>query len=141
MICKQITIHASPAKVWASLTDPALIRLWMPDIDAELTCSWEVGSEIRLEGHLHGLPFLNKGIIKKIKKEELLEYTWWSSLTEVPDVAENYSLIQFSIQTGSSYITHLSFQQSGFVSEVSLLHFNFYWNTTLALIQRLNEQA
>ncbi len=137
---KHLTIRASPAKVWDSLTNPELIRLWMPDIDAQWTCNWKIGSEIRLEGDLHGLPFLNKGTIQQIKPTEILEYTWWSSLTEVPDVPENYSLIQFKLQTGSSYITPLSFRQTGFVSEVSLLHFNFYWNTTLALIKLLNEK-
>ncbi|RAJ81930.1 immunity protein 35 of polymorphic toxin system [Chitinophaga dinghuensis] len=137
---KHITIRASPAKVWDSLTNPALIRLWMPDIDAQLTSNWEKGSEIRLEGHIHGLPFLNKGSIQQIKPPTLLEYTWWSSLTAVADTPENYSVIQFQLQTGSSYMTPLTFRQTGFVSEVSLLHFNFYWNTTLALIQRLNEK-
>jgi uncharacterized protein YndB with AHSA1/START domain len=137
-IQKAINIYAPASKVWDSITKPELIQKWMTDSEIEILSGWQTGSPIIFKGDLHGISFINKGIILQFKPGKILSYTFWSSLTEHADVPENYSVITFDL-TASADITTLAFIQTNIVAEAQLRHVNYYWEVALELIKKLNE--
>ena len=79
-----------------------------------------------------------QGTILQFEPEKVLEYSYWSSLSQHADVPENYSVITFKL-TPVDGKTILTFTQSNFETEVSYKHFNYYWNVALGLLKRLND--
>jgi len=138
IINKTLNIDAPASKVWSTLTDPELMKLWMLDFEINITSDWKVGSSIKIHGDLHGIKFENKGTILQFEPEKVLEYSYWSSLSQHADVPENYSVITFRL-TPIDGKTILTFTQSNFETEVSYKHFNYYWNVALGLLKRLND--
>jgi len=138
IIAKTLAINASPSKVWSALTDPALMKQWITDAEIDIISTWKTGSPIIYRGDLHGISFENKATILQFEAETIFEYTFWSSLSEQPDRAENYSVITFNLTPSGTHTT-LAFTQTGFGTEVIYNHFNFYWNTALHLIKKLCE--
>lgn len=137
-IHKTIHIKAPVLRVWATLTEPALMKQWMIDSEIDIVSEWKTGGPLVIRGNLHGLPFENRGTILQFEPGKILQYTHWSTLSEHEDVPENYSTITFGLSPEQDG-TMLAFTQSGFATEVIYLHFNFYWNTALDLVRRLNE--
>lgn len=136
---KTITIHAPASRVWDSLTNPELIPVWMSDAPVKVISDWKVGSAIVFNGDLHGLAYETRGTILQFEPNVVYEYSFWTSLSQVPDVQENYALITFRLIPEEDN-TVLTLTQSNFVTEVIYQHFNFYWQVALALIKKLNEQ-
>ena len=137
---KQIQIHSPASQVWKTLTDPKRIKLWMLDTEVEIISEWTIGSSIRFLGNLHGLPFENKGTILKYQPEKVLEYTSWSTLSELPDVPENYSVICFSLTEHEDH-TVISLTISNLINYVILKHHEFYWGVTLNEIKKQTESG
>lgn len=137
---KTISIHAPAAKVWDSLTNPELIPVWMSDAPITVTSGRKAGSPVTFNGDFHGLPYETRGTILQFEPNVVYEYSFWNSLSQLPDVPENYALITFRL-TPEENGTVLTLTQSNFVTEVIYQHFNFYWNVALGLIKKLNEQV
>jgi len=140
IIHKTIRINAPASNVWDTLTNPVLINRWMLDGETgiDIISEWKPGSSIIFRGDLHGLDFENKGTILQYEPGKVFEYNFWSSLSQNADIPENYSVIRFEL-TPAGDTTTLAFTQTGFVTETIYQHFNFYWNTALDLIRKLNE--
>lgn len=136
---KTISIHAPASKVWDSLTNPELIPVWMSDAPVTVTSDWKAGSAITFNGDLHGLAYETKGTILQFEPNVVYEYSFWNSLSQLPDVPEHYALITFRLIPEENG-TLLTLTQSNFVTEVNYQHFNFYWNVALALIKKLSEK-
>lgn len=137
-IQKSIQINAPASKVWAALTTPALLTRWLSDTAIKVESTWQIGSPILFSGELHGLAYLNKGIIVELEAEKRLVYTYWSSLSQVADQPENYTLLAFQVST-SAGLTVLELTQSHFPLETIFQHSNFYWNTALKKLKDLVE--
>ncbi|RYD76215.1 MAG: SRPBCC domain-containing protein [Sphingobacteriales bacterium] len=134
----KIRINAPISKVWEALTNPALMKLWMSDFEMQISTNWEVGSEILVSGDLHGIPFQNKGIIIQFEPEKLLQYTYWSTLSEQEDIPENYSLITIQLSPEDNN-TNLHLTQSNFIAYTTFKHWEFYWNVTLYILKKFVE--
>lgn len=139
IISKTLDINAPASKVWGTLTNPELMVQWMTDAEMNITSEWKVGSPIVFRGNLHGIDYENKGTILQFEPEKILEYNYWSSLSQQADEPENYAVITFRLSATDDKTT-LAFTQSNFLAETTYKHFNFYWNTALELMKRLNEQ-
>jgi len=88
-----VEINASSDKVWQAITNPAMVKEWFFGTTVE--SNWEAGSSIIFWGEWNGQPYEDKGVIKKIETNKLLEYTHLSSRTGQADASENYEIIQF----------------------------------------------
>lgn len=137
-ITQTITINAPLAEVWRMLTDTAKMEQWMSDFDLKITTDWQVGSPITFKGDLHGIHFINKGEILELDTETNLAYTFWSSLSQIEDIPENYTTIRFQL-TFANNQTILTFTQSGLHVGTILQHNHFYWRTTLNVIKKFAE--
>lgn len=138
-ITKTVNINASTEKVWNTLTNPELMKLWMSDSEIDIVSEWKVGSSIIISGNLHGIKYENKGTIQQLEQERVFEYSYWSKLSRRPDKPENYSYVKFEL-TPSANTTILKLTQKGLATEATYNHSNYYWNTVLSLIKKLNER-
>lgn len=137
-LSKTIHILAPAQQVWAALTIPALMKQWMSDDEIHIHTTWEKNSPLYIHGNLHGLKYENKGTIIACEPAHQLVYTFWSSLSQVADIPENYSIIQFALQEAKNTTT-LTLTQTHFLTAVIYHHFNFYWNVAIALIKKQSE--
>jgi uncharacterized protein YndB with AHSA1/START domain len=134
-----ITIDASPADVWATLTDPKLMAGWMgePDMKLEIQTSWKINSPISIRG-FHHVKFENKGIVLKYVREQILSYSHLSSVSRLPDSIENYSVLEFVLTPGNKQTT-LAISISNFPTEIIQKHLEFYWRGTISKIREYAE--
>lgn len=139
-IRKTIQINAPAAEVWAALTTPALLTRWMSETEIKVESAWQIGSPILFWGNLHGIDYINKGTIVEFVVEKRLVYTYWSSLSQVADRPENYTLLAFQLNPSADG-TSLELTQSHFPLESIFQHSNFYWNAALKKLKDLVESA
>jgi len=132
-------IKAPVKKVWDALTDTAQIRKWMLETDVEIFTTWEPGSSIKFIGDLHGLNFENRGTVLRFEPYQLIEYNYWSTLSEIPDEPQNYTVVEFRLHPKDEG-TLLSLQISDFATEVIRKHVEFYWKVTLDVFRKFVEE-
>jgi len=90
-----ISVDASPAQVWKALTTPRLIKKYL--FGTDVSSDWKEGSTITYTGEYEGKKYLDKGIIKKIEPEKVLQSTYWSSMSGKADIPANYNLVTYTI--------------------------------------------
>jgi uncharacterized protein YndB with AHSA1/START domain len=90
-----ISVDASPAQVWKALTTPRLIKKYL--FGTDVSSDWKEGSTITYTGEYEGKKYHDKGIIKKIEPEKVLQSTYWSSMSGKADMPENYNLVTYKM--------------------------------------------
>src|SRR5215510_14845837 len=95
-----VLINASPLKVWQALTEPDPIKQYL--FGTEVTTDWQVGSPIIYKGMWEGKPFEDKGQVLQIEPGRLLVSSFWSALSGLPDVPENYQTVRYELTTEGS---------------------------------------
>jgi uncharacterized protein YndB with AHSA1/START domain len=138
MISRTIIIKALPSIVWSVLTDPELIKRWISDYEVSIQTNWKEQNLIIFRGDLHGITYENTGTILQFIPDKVLTYTHLSSLSQLPDVPENHSIIEFRL-TPLQEQTVLTLIQSNFATETIFKHWEFYWNVTLDLLKKTAE--
>lgn len=132
-------INAPASKVWAMLTSPALMKLWIFETEVEVISDWRPGSPVIFRGDFHGLQYEDKGMILAFDPEKTFRYSYLSQISKLPDEPENYSIIAFNLTTKGAQ-TILSLTQRNFVTDTIYRHFYFYWLVTLDIMKKLLEQ-
>ncbi|HVO71710.1 MAG TPA: SRPBCC family protein [Aggregatilineaceae bacterium] len=91
----QVEVNAPIARVWDALVNPDLIRQYMFGTNA--VSEWKEGAPIVWKGEWKGKPYADKGVILKLKPEQLLQYSHFSPLSGQPDVPENYHTVTIEL--------------------------------------------
>lgn len=138
-ITKTITINASPAAVWAALTEPAIMQQWMAEEEIEISTDWQIGHPFVLRGQLHRVKFENRGQVLQFQPERLLQYTHASSLSRLPDEPASYTTIEFRLAPVAAQTT-LTLTVWNFPTETIYKHLAFYWPVALGMVKKLLEQ-
>jgi uncharacterized protein YndB with AHSA1/START domain len=135
-----VTIGAPPAAVWEALTTPELMKQWMgePEMDVAVETDWVVGGPIRVTG-FHHARFENRGTVLRFEPNQELRYSHLDSVSRLPDVPENYSVIDFRL-TPVEGGTSLTVTLSGFPTESILKHLEFYWRGTIGVFKKFVER-
>jgi uncharacterized protein YndB with AHSA1/START domain len=135
------TIQAPPSEVWRALTDPGLMRQWIaePEMRVEITSDWKVGSPIIVKGHHNNVDFENKGTVLQFEPHSILRYSHLSSLSRLADKSENYTIIEFHLAQAEDNSTLLTVDISNFPAKSAFEHWQFYWKTTIGILQRFIE--
>lgn len=139
LIEKTVFISATPEEVWRTLTEPERMKQWMgePEMQITIHTDWQVGSAIVVEG-FHHLLFENKGYILHFEPGKKLIYSQMSSFSRLPDSPENYSILEFTVEShGMS--TSLTLRITNFPTLVIFKHLEFYWQTTMEIIKKTIE--
>jgi uncharacterized protein YndB with AHSA1/START domain len=127
--------------VWQVLTRPDCLREWVSDDGGlEVQTDWVVGHPYGLTGTFHGMKHRDQGTLLHFDPEKLLAYRTWSKLSGVPDIPENYAVVEFQLTPEDGH-THLALTHSHLATLPMFQHANFYWNGTLRKIKRLAETA
>jgi Uncharacterized conserved protein len=133
---KTITIAAPVNEVWEALTVPALMKQWMTESEIDIVTSWEKGSPFIVQGDLHGIEFQNKGVVLDYEPMQRLAYSHLSSLSELPDTPDNYTVIDFSLQPGAV----LNIEITNFPTEAIYHHMAYYWNVAPNILKNYLEK-
>ena len=138
VIRKGVLINSTTERVWGVLTDNALMAKWVSDDDIKINTSWEPQTPITFTGTWHHGAFNDHGIVLVFKKEKMLKYSYFSAISELPDLPENYLIITFRLKTFDNE-TLLELTTENITDHVTYGHWNFYWTVTLGIIKRLAE--
>jgi uncharacterized protein YndB with AHSA1/START domain len=133
----EITINAPVSKVWDALINPKMIKQYLHGTDA--VSDWKVGSPIYFRGTWKDKAYEDKGKILQIKMEKLLQYTYWSSLSGLPDVPESYYTLSFEISSTNSR-TLLKISRDNVTDEQGQLEFPESWAAVLVTLKALLEK-
>lgn len=90
-----IFINAPAAKVWRSLVDPALIKQYFFGVDS--IGEWKEGNTVISKGEWQGKKFEGKAKVLQVEPQKLLRHTYWSDLSGIPDLPENYHVITYEL--------------------------------------------
>jgi hypothetical protein len=132
------TIDCTASTLWKVLTNPELMAAWMgPEMNITISTGWEVNAPILVKG-FHHIPFENKGIVLRYEKEKALSYSHFSSISRLPDLPENYSILLFELLAVDN-LQQLTIHISNFPTDVIRKHLEFYWRGTVFNIKKMAE--
>lgn len=134
----EAVFKATPDQVWEALTDPALVKQWL--FGTEMSVSeWKVGGQIRYKGSWEGKTYEDKGEIVGLEPGKILKATYWSSMSGMPDVPENYSLVTYKVEPAGNE-TKLTITQEGNPTEDSAHHSEGNWKMVLESMRKILEK-
>ena len=135
LIEKSILIQAGTLEVWKHLISPDLMKQWMgdPEMNIEIISDWKVGSGFTIKG-FHHEHFENKGTILQVEPETIFQYNFLSSLSNLADEPNNYTIITFTLTPKVEQI-ELTVEAANFPTETIYKHLEFYWNGTIEIIK------
>jgi uncharacterized protein YndB with AHSA1/START domain len=131
-----ISVDASPAQVWKALTTPSLIKKYLMGTD--VSSDWKEGSTITYSGEYEGKKYHDKGIIKKIETEKVLQSTYWSSMSGKADKPENYNLVTYKM-TKKDDKTLVTLSQDNISTEKEKEHSIENWKMVLKKLKEVVE--
>jgi uncharacterized protein YndB with AHSA1/START domain len=124
----QVDVAATPERVWAALTDPEQIAVYMQG--SKVTTSWEVGTPITWDGEYDGRAYQDKGEVLTYDEPNVLSVTHYSPMMGQPDEPENYHTLVYTL-TADGDRTHLELTQDGNESEEQAQQFSQNWQSML----------
>jgi len=103
-----ITISASPASVWAALTDPAHVARWQ--YGSVLDTDWSVGGPLRFTTEWEGQTFEQWGTVLSFDEPTKLHYSLFAPRADLVDAPENYFTMTYEL-TGEGDATKVTITQ------------------------------
>jgi uncharacterized protein YndB with AHSA1/START domain len=131
-----IRINASVTKVWDAIINPSLIKQYL--FGTEVVTDWQVGSPIIYKGIWQGKAYEDKGRVLQIEPEKLLVSTFWSSLSGLADIPENYKTVAYELSVEGA-ATRLTLTQDNNDSPEEANHSEQNWKMVLDGIKKLVE--
>lgn len=138
LVTKSIPINADSLKVWAALTDPRIIQLYL--YGAETVTDWKVGSPIIFQGEVEGQKWQDKGVILENQPGEVLRYSYWSGFCGLEDAPENYATVTYRLEPQGDN-TLLTISQEGYPGEESQQSSAGNWESILRKIKEIVENS
>jgi Uncharacterized conserved protein len=139
VVAKTVEITASTHDVWCTLTESDKIKQWMGGAQVEST--WELGSEITFTGTMPNFyrKYKDRGTVRAVQREELLQYSHWSEMSHRPDLPQNRTITTLTLENIGEK-TRLTVRHENFRSEAEYKHANFFWGVALYTLKNLVEQ-
>ena len=132
-----INIHALIANVWDALTKPEIIKQYF--FGTNTFTDWKVGSPIKFKGQWEGKSYEDKGTILEVKKNKLIKYSYWSSMSGIEDKPENYVIVSYEI-SGEDENVKLTVLQENIPDEKTKAHSEENWNKVLNGLKKVVEE-
>ncbi len=114
------------------------MKEWLTDIGIEIISDFKVGNPIIFTGKWNGANREDHGIILEFEPEKVFRYSYWSKISRLPDVPENYTYMEFRLISKEDQ-TILNLKHSNLIWETGWEHSNFYWGVALNVIKKLAE--
>jgi uncharacterized protein YndB with AHSA1/START domain len=130
------TIDAPTSKVWEALVTPAIIKQYM--FDTDVVSDFHIGSPIRWKGEWEGKSYEDKGDIRDVRPNQLLQYTHFSPMTGEKDIPENYHVVTITL-TEKNDKTDVTLTQDNNPTDKSREHSEKNWSGMLAGLKKVVE--
>ena len=124
----EVDVTAGRERVWAALTEPAQIKVYMDG--STVTTTWEVGSPITWDGEYDGRAYQDKGEVLTYDEPRVLSVTHYSPMMGQPDEPENYHTLVYTL-TPDGETTRLELTQDGNESAEQAEQFSQNWQQML----------
>ncbi|SDC02127.1 Uncharacterized conserved protein YndB, AHSA1/START domain [Raineyella antarctica] len=121
-------IHAPADRVWATLTDPALVSKWM--MGTTVSSTWKMGASITWTGEYQGKEYTDKGEVVEVEENKRLVHTHFSGMSGAEDKPENYHRLDWKLSDDGD-TTMLTLVQSGAHSKEEADQFKQHWDAML----------
>jgi uncharacterized protein YndB with AHSA1/START domain len=131
-----VDFTASKEKVWQGLTDPALIKQYF--FGTQLITDWTIGSPIIWTGEWDGVVYKDKGTVLEVIPNELVKYSYWSSMSGTEDVPENYQVVSYRLDDNNGG-ARLTITQENIADESKKEHSEQNWQALMAELKKLIE--
>ena len=92
-----VIINAATNEVWHALTDPDLISKYFFNVN--MTGEWKEGNTIIYHGEWQGRKFGSKAKVLQVHDQKILKYSYWSDMSGVEDLPENYHIITYKLKS------------------------------------------
>src|SRR3954451_22666550 len=130
----EIKIESPVSRVWDALVNPDRIKEYM--FGTNVTTDWKEGSPIIWKGK----QYEDKGLVRKVQPERMLEYTHFSPLAGQPDKPENYHTVTVELAAHNGH-THLKLSQDNNSNEEAGAHSEENWKMMLTSMKKLLERS
>ena len=105
--CETVTmIHAPVTKVWQALTTAESVKQYF--FGNEVITDWNVGSTITFKGEWKNQEYLGRGIILNSVPYSLFRFSYWSSLSGLENISENYVHVTYQLVEDNDHYTELT---------------------------------
>jgi len=98
---KTITINAPITTVWQALIDPGMIKEYF--FGVETAGDWKEGNTILYKGEWQGKNFEGKGKVLQVEEQKILRHSYWSNMSGLPDLPENYHIITYEMNQENNH--------------------------------------
>lgn len=105
-----VQITAEKRSVWDALINPDKIKIYF--FGTGLSTTWVPGAPIKFSGEWQGKTYEDKGTVLSYKEQEMLQYTYWSSMSGKEDKPENYVTITYRIGGDDGNVTVTVIQEN-----------------------------
>jgi uncharacterized protein YndB with AHSA1/START domain len=133
----EIVIKAPVSKVWDALTQPEIIKKYLFGTTVET--DWKEGSPIFWKGEWEGKTYEDKGTILKVIPQKFLQTTYWSGMSGLPDLPENYKKVTYELTTENGN-TKLTVIQDNNANEEVKNHSEQNWKMVFETLKELLEK-
>lgn len=117
----RVVIEAPANRVWAALTQPALVKQWQ--YGADLTTTWTAGSPIEFRNEWNGDVFLQSGTVLDVDAPRSLRYSLFFPRPGLEDRPEDRFVMTYRLneRAGSTELTIVQDdpRESGDIDETS----------------------
>ena len=132
-----IAIKVDVDRVWTALIDPKLIKQYL--FGTEASSDWKLGSAITYRGVWEGKPYEDKGRIFELVAGKVFTSTYWSPMSGLPDLPENYATVSYTLEEAKGE-TRLTVTQDNNPTEESAKHSQGNWEMVLKGMKELLER-
>lgn len=129
----EVEISASPAKVWAALTEPEQIREYL--FGAEVNTTWKPGTQVVWRGQYDDERFEDRGNVLEFEPEQRLSFTHYSPHSGKDDRPENYVQITLTLHDEGER-TRVTLEQDNNPDDRAVLHAKHNWGEVLEHLKR-----
>ncbi len=97
-----------------------------------------MGSPVTYKGTWEGKAYEDKGSVLQIEPGKIIVSTFWSSLSGLPDIPENYQTVRYELSAGGDG-TRLTITQDNNASQEDANHSEQNWKMVLEGMKKLVE--
>jgi len=133
------TIEAPVDRVWDALINPNTIKQYM--FGTNVTSDFKEGSPILFKGEFQGKAYEDKGVILKMKPQQMLRYTHFSPSSGLPDKPENYHTVTIDLVKQGEQKTLVTLTQDNNPTEEAKEHSEKNWAMMLDGLKKLLEKS
>jgi uncharacterized protein YndB with AHSA1/START domain len=130
----ETVISADIGAVWEILVNPTRTGelFWGSTVESD----FKVGSPIVWKGMWEGKPFEDRGVIKQVRRNALLQYTHWSTATGSAEDEGSHNLLTFRLSQEKQGV-RVVLQHENIATKEMKEHSEQMWNQLLGNLKKM----